>query len=161
MDDATLRDHVLRLLCGRGARVEPAEALRGLEPAVAGRRPAGVEHSAWQLLEHLRLAQRDLLDYGRAAEYTEPRWPDDYWPRDPEPPRPEAWQESADAFLADLEEACAMAADERIDLAAFIPRSEGGATILGQLLLVADHNAYHLGQLVLLRRLLGAWPPGA
>lgn len=161
MDDAILRPHLLRLLRGRGARAEAEAVLRHLDPALVGERPAGVEHSAWQLVEHLRLAQRDILDFCRDPDYEEPRWPEDYWPADPRPPRPGAFEDSVDGFLADLDAACAMAEDPAVDLAAIVPASEGGATILRELLLVADHNAYHLGQLVLLRRLLGAWPPAS
>ena len=119
-------------------------------------RVAGFPHSAWELVEHLRITQRDILDFCRDPNYVEPKWPDDYWPKSPEPPSERAWDESIAAFREDRAALEALAADGSIDLFAKIPHGSG-QTYLRELVLVADHNAYHLGQLVMLRQQLGAW----
>jgi hypothetical protein len=116
----------------------------------------GFPHSAWELLEHLRLAQFDILDFSRNANYHELKWPDDYWPKSPEPPTETAWDESLAAYRKDRAEMQALAADESIDLFAKIPHGSG-QTVLREILLTADHTAYHVGQIVMLRQLLDAW----
>jgi hypothetical protein len=113
-------------------------------------------HSAWQMLEHLRRAQRDILDFCRGPDYEPKEWPKDYWPVNPAPHAPEAWDESVAAFRRDREQLARLAVSPRIDLFAKIPHGKG-QTILRELVLVADHNAYHIGQLVLIRRALGIW----
>jgi uncharacterized damage-inducible protein DinB len=155
--DAALRDHLARVLGWGDAHATFDAAVQGLAPEHRGVRPTGLPHSAWELLEHLRITQRDILDFCRDPEYEEPAWPDDYWPPEPVPPSTAAWEESAAAFRADREEMQRFAADPSVGLLAAIPHGTG-QTYLRELLLVADHNAYHLGQLVLVRRLLGAWP---
>jgi DinB superfamily len=124
--------------------------------AVRGTRPEGLPYSPWQLLEHLRIAQRDILDYCRDPEYVDKRWPDDYWPTDPEPPTPAAWDESVAAFRKDLADFKGLATDPNIDLLSSVPINRE-VSYLRELLLVIDHNAYHLGQLVAVLRLLGVW----
>lgn len=155
-----LRRHLLAALDGRGAHVDFDAALRDLPEALRGRRPEGLPYSPWELLEHLRFTQRDLLDFCRDSDYAEPDWPGDYWPDDPAPPSPEAWDASVAAFREDLEALQALITDPTTDLLAEIPHGDG-QTYLREVLLVIDHNAYHLGQLVAVRRLLGAWPTGA
>src|SRR5687767_6053982 len=123
-----------------------------------GQRPEGAPHSPWELVEHLRITQRDILDFCRDPEYHELAWPEDYWPGDLAPPTPPAWDESLAAFQRDREALAALAADPEVDLFAPIPWGSG-QTCLRELLLAADHTAHHLGQLVLVRRLLGSWPP--
>jgi len=153
--DAAVRDHVARLLSWGDAHVGFDDAVAGVPAKVRGRRPSGL-HSPWQLLEHLRIAQHDILDFCRNSGYTEIAWPDDYWPKSAEPPSERAWDDSIAAFRDDRAALEALAGDESIDLFATIPHGDG-QTYLRELLLVADHNAYHLGQLVMVRQQLGAW----
>ncbi len=122
---------------------------------LAGIRPEGAPHSAWELLEHLRIAQEDILRFSQSDGHASPPWPKGYWPNSPEP-RPGQWQETVDAIRRDLAEFEAMLQDPAQDLFRKLPWGEG-QTLLREALLIADHNAYHVGQLVLIRRLLGAW----
>src|SRR5262249_3190844 len=136
------------------------QAVASLAPELRGRRVGGLPHSAWELLEHLRIAQHDILDFATNANYTEMKWPDEYWPASPEPASAGAWDESVAQFRRDRDAVKKLATDPKIDLAAPIPHGDKPAqTCLRAVLLVIDHNAYHVGELVLLRRLLGAWPP--
>ncbi|HEU0054036.1 MAG TPA: DinB family protein [Longimicrobium sp.] len=151
-----LREQIARVLDWRGAHAGFDAAVDGLAPELRGRRPDGFPHSPWELLEHLRLAQRDILDFCVAEAYEEMRWPDDYWPSTPEPPSPDAWDRSVADFRADREALKRLAADPEIDLLAVVPHGDD-QTYLREILLVADHNAYHVGQLVAVRKLLGAW----
>ncbi len=162
MGTTTLRDDVIRqqlegLVRGEGAHVSVDGALEGLPEALRGRVPDGLAHSAWQLLEHLRIAQEDLLQYALDPEWTSPSWPDGYWPADPQPASDAAWQDSVRAFERDRELALSLVRDAERDLTAPLAHTPGH-TLLRQLLLVADHNAYHGAQLVDVRRALGAWP---
>ena len=155
MDDAILRQTLADLLLNGHAHVTAEKALAGLDPALRGRRPGSGAHSVWEELEHLRLAQEDILRYTLDASWKSPAWPQGYWPSRSEPTHDE-WESSARRFRADLAEVVALVRDTSRDLTARIPHGEGG-TYLGQALLVADHNAYHLGQIVQARKLLGAW----
>lgn len=159
MASRALRRQVARLLDWEDAHVGTSGALADFPVELRGRVLEGLPHSAWQLLEHMRIAQRDLLEFCRDADYEAPTWPDEYWPRNPEPPYEGAWERSLTAFLGDLEALKELALDPGIDLFAVVPTGEEGQTYLRSLLLVADHNAYHAGQVVALRQLLGAWPP--
>lgn len=154
--DAPLREHLVKLLRGRQAHVTFEDAVRGWPVRLRGTRPKGAPYSAWQLLEHLRLAQRDIYDFCVNPKYQELRWPDDYWPSDTAPANDAAWRKSVQQFLADRGRMIRLVRHPKTDLYARIPWGSG-QTILREALLVADHNAYHIGQLVLLRRLLGAW----
>jgi uncharacterized damage-inducible protein DinB len=156
MSDDALRAHLRKLLDWQDAHASFDAAVDDVPPELRGKRPEGLPYSPWQLLEHLRLAQRDILDFCRDPEYAERKWPDDYWPADPMPPSAGAWDESVAAFRADRRELQRLASDPALDLFARIPHGDG-QTYLRELLLVADHNAYHVGQLVAVRRLLGAW----
>ncbi|HEU5163634.1 MAG TPA: DinB family protein [Thermoanaerobaculia bacterium] len=157
MSDAALRQHLSRLLDWKDAHAGFDAAVADMPPALRGRRPEGLPHSTWELLEHLRLAQRDILEFCIDPNYRERSWPDDYWPPDASPPADDAWEKSIEAFRADRDALKKLATDEKVDLFAKIPHGSG-QTYLRELLLVADHGAYHVGQLVLVRRLLGAWP---
>ena len=157
-DDA-LRQHLVALLDWRGAHATFDDAVDGLPPPLRGRQPADLPYSPWQLLEHLRLAQRDILDFCRDPDYTEPDWPDDYWPATSAPPGDDAWADSVARFRADLRAMQDLIADPDADLFAPIPHGDG-QTLLREAVLLADHNAYHVGQLVVVRRLLGCWPAG-
>jgi hypothetical protein len=151
-----LRQHIVNLLTLAEAHATFDDAVKDLPAQLRGKVPHGAEHSPWQLLEHLRLAQWDILEFSRNAGHESPKWPEGYWPESPAPPNSDAWEKSVHAFRADLKSLCDLVADEKTDLFARIPHGDG-QTILREALLTADHNAYHVGQLVLVRRLLGAW----
>lgn len=152
-----LREHLLELLAGGSAHLGFADAVKGVAPHMRGSKPAGSPHSAWQLLEHLRLAQNDILEFSRNPKHVSPKWPDEYWPQSGAPPDAKAWNESVRSFEADLDAMRALVTDAKNDLFARIPHGQG-QTLLREALLVADHNAYHLGQLILLRRMLESTP---
>lgn len=158
--DRTLREHLDRLLTSRNAHADFEAAIDDLPPTLRGAQAGSLPYTAWQLLEHLRIAQRDILEFSRDPGWESPPWPEGYWPESATPPQPAAWEASVAAFRADLEAMRALVTDPQTDLFAEIPGSDGGATLLREALLLADHNAYHVGQLVALRRLLGAWPGG-
>ncbi|MEK6373724.1 MAG: DinB family protein [Acidobacteriota bacterium] len=154
----SLREHIVYALEGEGAHAGFYDATNRLDPALQGKRPEGAAHSPWELLEHMRLAQSDILRFTRNdPDYAPLDFPDGYWPRTQAPPDGEAWERSVVAFRTDLSEFAKLVTDESKDLLAPLPQSKSGASIMAQALLVADHNSYHLGQLVMLRRLLGAW----
>lgn len=154
--DRELREHILYLLRGGGAHGNFDDAVADFPSKVRGAKLERLPYTAWQLLEHVRLAQWDILDFSRNPDYREKKFPDDYWPKTEAPPDDEAWRKSVAAFWHDLKEMQNLVENPKTDLFAKIPWGDG-QTILREALLVADHNAYHLGQLVMLRRLLGAW----
>jgi len=154
--DQALREHVVYLLRGGGAHAGFEAAIKGLPAELRGKRPKGASHSAWEILEHMRIAQWDILEFSRDAKHLSPEWPAGYWPKTATPPSVSAWTRSVRAFSADLEAMCELVEAKSTDLFARIPHGSG-QTILREALLVADHNAYHLGELVVVRRLLGAW----
>lgn len=155
-NDAALRKHLVELLTGGNAHATFEQAVKDLPVELRGKTPKGAEHSPWQLVEHLRLAQSDILEFSRDAKHQSPKWPDGYWPKEKAPADEKAWDKSLRAFKKDLKEMSALVEDPKTDLFAKIPHGDG-QTILREALLAADHNAYHIGQLVLVRRLLGAW----
>ena len=150
---------MLYLLRGGGAHLRFDAAIADLPEELRGARAAGAPHTPWRLLEHMRIAQWDILEFSRNPAHVSPQWPDGYWPPGDAPPAATAWEESVRAFWADLKSMQDLVADPATDLLAPIPHGEG-QTILREALLAADHNAYHLGQLVMLRRVLGAWSGG-
>ncbi len=154
---AALREQLVKLLDWQDAHLDFASAVKDFPAALRGSKPPAAAHTAWQLLEHLRICQRDILEFSRNPRHVSPEYPAGYWPPTPAPPDEAAWEKSVKAFAADLKAMQRLVADPETDLFARIPHGTG-QTILREALLVADHNAYHLGQLVLLRRLLGAWP---
>jgi uncharacterized damage-inducible protein DinB len=156
--DTRIRTYLRDLLEWEAAHVTFDRALAGVPSPLRGVRPEGAEHSLWELLEHLRLAQLDILEFCRNGAYVEPSWPDDYWPATPAPPSARAWDRSIASYKRDRAALQALAADRAHDLLATIPHGTG-QTYLRELLLVADHTAYHVGQVVIVRRMLGIWPP--
>jgi hypothetical protein len=154
-DDA-LRQHLIDLLTGSNAHADFNAAVKGFPVELRGQRPRGADHSPWQLVEHLRIAQNDILDFSRNPGYKALDWPSGYWPANPEPPDEHAWEKSVRAFRHDLKELSALISDESKDLFAKFPWGDG-QTLLREALLTVDHNAYHVGQLILVRKLLGAW----
>ena len=158
-DDKVIRDHILKLLKGRQGHVDFETVLANLPRESQGKKPEGAPHTPWQLLEHMRIAQGDILEFSRDPEHVSPKFPEGYWPSSEAPPDEGAWQKSMTSFADDLQAMADLVADPSTDLYARIPHGSG-QTILRNALLVADHNAYHLGQLVLLRRLLGVWIEG-
>jgi hypothetical protein len=153
---SALREHLLYLLKEGGAHAGFEASIKGPPASLRGKRPKGAEHSPWEIVEHMRRAQWDILEFSRDANHKSPPWPAGYWPETPEPTSARAWSKSVQAFQADREAMCKLIADESTDLFARIPWSSG-QTVLREALLVADHNAYHLGELIIVRRLLGAW----
>ena len=156
MKDTALRQHLVNLLLSEGAHLDLEQSLADLPAKLRGAKPPGAPHSAWQLLEHMRIAQWDILEFSRNPKHVTPEWPEGFWPKNPEPPSPAAWRESVNGFERDREAMKKLVLNPSTDLFAKIPHGSG-QTILREALLVADHNAYHVGQLILLRRLLGAW----
>ncbi|MCH8148269.1 MAG: DinB family protein [Planctomycetes bacterium] len=151
-----LREHVLYLLRGGGAHLSFAKAVENLPENLRGAKPDGIPYSPWQLLEHMCIAQWDILEFCRNPDHVSPDFPDGYWPAGNAPGKPTAWDDSVSAFSTDLESMLKLVADPTTDLHCPLPHGTG-QTILREALLVADHNAYHLGQLVVVRRALGAW----
>jgi hypothetical protein len=156
LDDGAVREHLLALLGGGGAHASFDEATKGIPADLRGRAPRGLPYSPWQLLEHMRIAQWDILEFSRDRAHVSPDWPGGYWPAAASPPGEAAWRKSVAGFRKDLEGMKALVASPPTDLYARIPWGDG-QTILREALLVADHNAYHLGELIVVRRLLGAW----
>jgi hypothetical protein len=147
----SLRDHLIYLLKGGGAHISFDDALNDWPAQLIGVKVANFPHTAWMLLEHMRLAQRDILEFSRNSKHVSPPWPEGYWPPSEAPPDEKAWTASVAAFRKDLRTIEKLVADKEIDLYARIPWGDG-QTILREALLVADHNAYHLGQLVMLQK---------
>jgi hypothetical protein len=155
--DKALREHVLYLLEGGGAHAKFDEVVADIPAKLCGKKPAGLPHSLWMLLEHLRLAQWDILEFSRNPKHSSPKWPEGYWPKTETPPTAAAWSASVKKFRQDLKAMQDLVKNPKTDLFARIPWGDG-QTILREALLLADHNAYHLGQMLNTRRLLGAWP---
>lgn len=151
-----LREHLVYLLNGGGAHVQFNDAVKNMPEELRGVRPDRFPHSAWMLLEHLRLAQWDILEFCRNAKYKAPEWPKDYWPKKEAPPSGAEWNRSIKQFHNDTQSMKDLVSNPKTDLFARIAWGDG-QTILREALLVADHNAYHIAQLVDVRRLLGVW----
>jgi len=154
--DKPVREHLVKLLEGGQAHVTFDAAVRGLPAALRGKKPKGAEHSAWEILEHIRIATWDILEFSRDGKHVSPKWPDGYWPKSPKPPNEKAWAKSIQAVNSDIKAMSKLVEADTTDLYAAIPHGDG-QTIMREALLIADHNAYHIGELVLVRRLLGAW----
>lgn len=152
----SLRQQLVKLLTESEAHADFDAAVKDMPVSLRGTRPKGAAHSPWEFLEHLRIAQWDILEFARNPKHKSPDFPSGYWPASPEPPNETAWDKSVAKFRADRKALCDLVADESTDLFAKIPHG-GGQTILRQALLAADHNSYHVGELILLRRILGAW----
>jgi hypothetical protein len=154
--DRALRKHLLRLLADEQAHVGFDRVFPDLAAELQGAKIPGAPHTAWQILEHLRIAQWDILEFCRNPRHVSPPFPVGYWPPTPAPPDPAAWERSVHTFRADLQAMIDLVKNPKTDLFARIPHGQG-QTILREAMLVADHNAYHIGQAVLLLRLAGAW----
>jgi len=155
-NDKALRQQLVSLLKGGDAHATYDAAVKDFPANLYGKKPKGAAHSPWEVLEHMRIAQWDILEFSRNANHVSPEFPDGYWPKTPAPADATTWTRSVQSFRADLKAMVALAENESVDLFARIPHGEG-QTILREVLVLADHNAYHLGELLLLRRLLGAW----
>ena len=155
-DDQLLRQQIARTLDWEDAHAGFESAVKGLRPELRGKVPNGLPYSPWQLVEHIRITQSDILDFCVAPKYKEKEWPKDYWPDRPEPPSEKAWDESIAAVKRDRAKLAALATDTKTDLTAAVPNGTG-QTYLREILLTADHTAYHVGELIVARRLLGAW----
>jgi hypothetical protein len=152
-----LRKQLAAFLRGGHAHVDLATAIKDFPARFYGAKPPGSPHSAWELLEHMRIALHDLLEFSTSPKYREPNWPDDYWPSTSAPPSPTAWRASVRAIRNDLKAFEALVNNPKNQLEAEIPWGKNGQTLLREVLLVIDHNSYHLGELVLLRQSLGIW----
>lgn len=158
MDQGTsLRRHLRELLEGGHAHATFDDAVADFPEAARGQKPANLPHSAWMLLEHLRIAQWDILEFSRTSKHKSPAWPEGYWPASDAPPTPAQWNRSVQQWHADLKAMVNLVENPKTDVFAKIPWGNG-QTILREALLVADHNAYHVAQIVDVRRLLGIWP---
>ena len=156
MDDSVLRDQLVELLKGGEAHAKAEAALANVNPQLRNVRPPSDVHSIWEELEHIRIAQEDILRYTLDAEWKSPQWPEGYWPATDTEVTDDLWQASIDGFNGTLDELIKLVQDQNIDLTGKIPHGEW-RTYLRQILLVADHNAYHIGQIVQARKLLGDW----
>ena len=157
MSDQALRDHLVRALDWQEAHVGFDDAVKDLSQEKRGQQPPGFAHSVWQLVEHMRIAQEDIFEFCANPTYVHTmKWPDDYWPKDAAPPNSAAWDESIAAFKRGREKFKALARDTK-DLYALVPTGKGHQTYLRALLLVIDHNSHHLGQIIAVRRAMGAW----
>ena len=154
--DQQLRQHLVKLLKGGDAHTDFDTVIGNFPVSLRGKRPEHTEHSPWEVLEHLRIAQWDILEFSRDPRHQSPEFPSGYWSSAQEPPDAEAWDKSAEAFRKDLQAMCDLVSDKSTDLFAKIPHGDG-QTILREALVAADHASYHLGELVLLRRILGTW----
>ena len=156
-NQAALRDQLVQLLLGANAHVDVLSALKGFPAKLYGAKPENAPHSGWELLEHMRIALRDLWEFSTNDKYVEKKWPDDYWPVSAEPPSKEAWHASVRALEEDLKAFADLVKSPDSNLYAQIPWGKKDQTLLREVLLAADHTSYHTGELVFLRRLLGAW----
>jgi DinB superfamily len=153
-----LREHLAKLLEWEDAHANFASAVASLPEGLRGKQPPGLPYSPWQLVEHLRITQQDIFDFCVNPKYQEISWPRDYWPPSSEPPSRHAWSDSIRAFERDRAALQQLARNPGVNLESTIPHGLG-QTYLRELLLAADHAAYHIGELIVVRRLLGAWPP--
>jgi hypothetical protein len=151
-----VRTQLAKALDWGEAHADFDKAVHGFPVRLRGRKVRGLPYTAWQLLEHLRIAQHDILDFSTNPDYVAIKWPDDYWPKAAAPPNARAWNTSVAAFRRDRAALQKLAADPRVSLSKRIPHGQG-QTVLRELLLILDHNAYHVAELIVLRRLLGAW----
>lgn len=155
-EDRALRDQLIEFLRGGSAHADLKAVLDDFPAEARGAKPKGAEHTPWQLVEHIRIALHDLLDFSTNSNYVQPQWPKDYWPQEEAPPSDEAWKTSIAALKRDVADFVKLVGDPESNLYATIPWGEG-QTLLREVLLAGQHTSYHLGQIVLLRRELGAW----
>src|SRR6202795_277273 len=151
-----IREQIAKQLSSEEAHAGFDKAVQGLAAELRGKKPKGAPHSAWELLEHIRIAQWDILEFTRNPKHESPKWPEGYWPKSEAPPNTAAWNKSVQRFRKDLKAMQDLVANPRTNLYARVPWGDG-QTILREALLLADHNAYHVAQLIDVRRLVGAW----
>jgi hypothetical protein len=156
-DDTLLREHLVALLKGGQAHATVTDAVSGFPPDRIGERPADIPYSAWQLLEHIRIALHDLLEFATNSEYVELEWPSAYWPKNAAPVTDESWNSTIKAIQADMKSFEVLVRSPNSNLYATIPWGKNGETLLREVLLAVDHTSYHVGELILLRRMLGTW----
>ncbi len=154
--DSSIREHILSLLKGGNAHAIFEQAVKDFPEKLRGVKPDKLPYSAWQLLEHLRIAQWDILEFSRDPKHRSPDFPEGYWPKTEAPPTKDAWEKSIKQIQSDLKEMEKLVKDPKTDLYAKIPHGDG-QTILREALLIADHNAYHIAEIIMVRRLLGCW----
>ena len=154
--DQALRQHLVYLLSDGGAHAKFEDVIKNFPANLRGKKAENFPHTAWMLLEHMRIAQWDILEFSRNRKHVSPQWPEGHWPKTEAPPSAAAWTESIQSFRKDLKAMEDLVSNPKTDLYAQIPWGDG-QTVLREAMLVADHNAYHLGQLVTLSRLLGSW----
>jgi len=155
-DTAAVREQVRRALAWEDAHVGFDRAIDGIPAHLRGKKPEGLPYSLWQILEHMRRAQADILDFCVNPKYKELRWPEDYWPAGPAPASAAVWNQSIRKFRRDRKALQKLASNPKVDLTSKIPHGQG-QTYLRELILAADHAAYHIGELIVIRRLLGIW----
>jgi hypothetical protein len=158
--DKALRDHLLALLRGRQAAMNFDDVVADFPPDKMNAFAPNVSYTPWHVVEHMRITQWDILDYMRNPDYREIEWPKDYWPPKDAMADVKAWEQTIQSFWRDMDEIKSIVTDPKTDFYAPIPHGYGGHTILREVLLVADHNAYHVGELGLMRQILDAWPKG-
>jgi hypothetical protein len=156
VNEKSLREHLVNVLSGHGAHIDWKATFAGVPPKMRGARPHGLPYSLWELLEHMRIAQSDILEFSRDAEHVSPEWPAGYWPATQAPPNTQAWDKSLKSFEKDLAAMKKLVNSPKTHLFAKIPHGTG-QTVLREAILVADHNSYHLGQALAVRRILGIW----
>ena len=156
-NDGVLRQQLAALLRGGQAHATFADAVANFPVERAGEKPSQLPYSAWQILEHIRIVLRDLLDFVNDSEYVAQDWPVAYWPKQPAPPNADAWQQSVQAIHEDLKKFEELVTKEESNLYSAVPWGKHGETLLREVLLAADHTSYHVGELIVLRRLMGAW----
>lgn len=160
MSDAALRQHILALLKGGQAHMTFDDAIADFPPQFMNAHPPNVTYTPWHLLEHLRITQFDILEYVRNPDYVSPEWPKGYWPSPDAQADLAAWDKTVQSFRADLQAMCDWVADPKNDMLTPLPHGYNGHTLFREAVLIADHNAYHIGELGILRQVIGAWPKG-
>ncbi|MEM7475201.1 MAG: DinB family protein [Planctomycetota bacterium] len=156
MSRSQLVDHLVYVLRGGGAHLSLEQAVAKFPVHLRGARVSLLDYSAWQLLDHMRICQWDILEFSRDPKHVSPKWPEGCWPKSSQPPSENAWDDCLSRIASDLAEMIELISDPNQDLFAPFPHGDG-QTLLREALLIADHNAYHLGQIVYLRKLLGCW----
>jgi hypothetical protein len=156
-NDQVFREQILQLLTGRNAHYTFEDAVADFPMEAINRRPPNVPYTPWHLVEHLRIAQWDILEFMRDPDHISPEWPKGYWPDPQAATNPAGWQQSLDRFRADLAAIETIVQDPKLDITAELPHA-AGYTYLREFLLVADHNAYHIGEFAILRQIMSTWP---
>ena len=154
--DHVMREQLVQLLQGKSAHLSFDDAIAGLPPKMRGVRPASMPHTVWRLVEHMRIAQWDILEFSKDGRHKSPKFPEGYWPEGDAPRDAKQWNDTVKRFKANLKEMMRMVKDKKVDLLAPIPGGQG-QTVFREAMLVADHNSYHIGQIVIVRRALGIW----